>query len=77
MITPFFGVRGDVAALDIVNQAGTSNYIAPGQTELARAMVECGWSHRRPNAGFFRLVEGVMGSGAVLRAGGSGAGQLD
>jgi myo-inositol-1(or 4)-monophosphatase len=42
-------------------------------TELARAMVECGWSHRRPNAGFFRLVEGVVGSGAVLRAGGSGA----
>jgi myo-inositol-1(or 4)-monophosphatase len=42
-------------------------------TELARAMVECGWSHRRPNASFFRLVEGVMGSGAVLRAGGSGA----
>ena len=42
-------------------------------TDLARAMVECGWSHRRPNAGFFRLVEGVMGAGAVVRAGGSGA----
>ena len=42
-------------------------------TELSRAMVECGWSHRRSNDGFFRLVEGIMGSGAVLRAGGSGA----
>jgi myo-inositol-1(or 4)-monophosphatase len=46
---------------------------AAATTDLARAMVECGWSHRRPNAGFFRLVEGIMGSGAVLRAGGSGA----
>jgi myo-inositol-1(or 4)-monophosphatase len=42
-------------------------------TDLSRAMVECGWSHRRPNAGFFRLVEGVMEAGAVLRASGSGA----
>jgi len=46
---------------------------AAATTDLSRAMVECGWSHRRPNAGFFRLVEGVMGAGAVLRAGGSGA----
>jgi myo-inositol-1(or 4)-monophosphatase len=46
---------------------------AAATTDLARAMVECGWSARRTNAGFFRLVEGVMGSGAVLRAGGSGA----
>jgi myo-inositol-1(or 4)-monophosphatase len=46
---------------------------AAATTDLARAMVECGWSHRRPNTGFFRLVEGVMGSGAVLRASGSGA----
>ena len=48
MITPFFGVRGDVAALDIVNQAGTSNYIAPGQTELARAMPDVGIEYRYP-----------------------------
>jgi myo-inositol-1(or 4)-monophosphatase len=46
---------------------------AAATTDLSRAMVECGWSHRRPNAGFFRLVEGVMGTGAVLRASGSGA----
>jgi myo-inositol-1(or 4)-monophosphatase len=46
---------------------------AAATTDLTRAMVECGWSHRPPNADFFRLVEGVMGSGAVLRASGSGA----
>jgi myo-inositol-1(or 4)-monophosphatase len=46
---------------------------AANTTDLSRAMVECGWSHRRSNAGFFRLVEDVMGAGAVLRASGSGA----
>jgi myo-inositol-1(or 4)-monophosphatase len=46
---------------------------AAATTDLSRAMIECGWSPRRPNAGFFQLVEGVMGSGAVLRASGSGA----
>jgi myo-inositol-1(or 4)-monophosphatase len=42
-------------------------------TDLARAQVECGWSPRLPNAGYFALVERVMGAGAMLRAGGSGA----
>ena len=42
-------------------------------TDLARAQVECGWSPRLPNNGFFAMVERVMGSGAMLRAGGSGA----
>ena len=42
-------------------------------TELGRAMVECGWSHRRSNAGYYRMVQGVMEAGAMLRAGGSGA----
>jgi myo-inositol-1(or 4)-monophosphatase len=41
--------------------------------ELSRAMVECGWSHRRPNAEYYRMVQGVMEAGAMLRAGGSGA----
>jgi myo-inositol-1(or 4)-monophosphatase len=40
---------------------------------LARAQVECGWSARRPNAGFYALTQGVMDAGAMLRAGGSGA----
>ncbi len=42
-------------------------------TQLSRAMVECGWSHRRSNDGFYRIVQGAMGAGAALRAGGSGA----
>ena len=46
---------------------------AAATTELSRAMVECGWAHRRPNAAYYRLVQGVMESGAMLRAGGSGA----
>ena len=46
---------------------------AAATTDLKRAMVECGWSHRRPNASFHRLVERVMTTGASLRAGGSGA----
>jgi len=46
---------------------------AAATTDLARAMVECGWSPRRPNAGYYTLVQGVMDSGAMLRATGSGA----
>jgi LPS-assembly protein len=48
MITPFFGVRGDAAALDVINQAGTSNFIAPGQTEVARVMPDVGVEYRYP-----------------------------
>jgi myo-inositol-1(or 4)-monophosphatase len=46
---------------------------AADTTDLARAQVECGWSPRLPNDGFFALVERVMGAGAMLRCGGSGA----
>lgn len=46
---------------------------ASATTDLARGMVECGWSPRRPNEAFFALSRAVMGSGAMLRAGGSGA----
>ena len=42
-------------------------------SDLSRAMVECGWSHRRPNSAFYRVVQGAMDAGASLRAGGSGA----
>jgi LPS-assembly protein len=48
MITPFFGVRGDVAELDIQNQPGTSNFINPGQSELARVMPDVGVEYRYP-----------------------------
>jgi LPS-assembly protein len=47
-ITPFFRLRGDFAALNIDNQAGVSNYINPGQTELARVMPTAGVEYRYP-----------------------------
>ena len=40
---------------------------------LDRAVVEIGWSHRRRNDTFLRLCEQVLGRGATLRMGGSGA----
>ncbi|MBN8893192.1 MAG: inositol monophosphatase, partial [Rhodospirillales bacterium] len=46
---------------------------AAATTDLARAQIECGWSARRPNAGYYALAQGVMDAGAMLRAGGSGA----
>lgn len=46
---------------------------AADTTDLTRAMVECGWSPRLDNGLYFALVQGVMGSGAMMRAGGSGA----
>jgi len=47
-ITPFFRLRGDFAALNIENQPGVSNYIAPGQSELARVMPTAGVEYRYP-----------------------------
>jgi myo-inositol-1(or 4)-monophosphatase len=46
---------------------------AAGTTDLARGVVECGWSPRLPNPPYFTLVSDVMGTGAMMRAGGSGA----
>jgi LPS-assembly protein len=48
MITPFFGVRGDVAQLDILNQPGVSNFINPGESEAARGMPDIGVEYRYP-----------------------------
>jgi LPS-assembly protein len=48
MLTPFFGVRGDVAQLDVENQPGVSNFIGTGQSELARAMPDVGVEYRYP-----------------------------
>ncbi|MGA7431418.1 MAG: LPS-assembly protein LptD [Xanthobacteraceae bacterium] len=48
MITPFFQLRGDVASLQVDNQAGVSNYIATGDTQLARAMPAVGVEYRYP-----------------------------
>ena len=46
---------------------------AADTTALSRATVEIGWSARRPNRDFMALCEKVVGAGAVLRMGGSGA----
>jgi len=48
MITPFAGVRGDIGQLDVVDQPGESNFIAPGSSELARAMPDVGVEYRYP-----------------------------
>jgi LPS-assembly protein len=48
MLTPFFQLRGDVASVDVDNQPGVSNYIATGDTELARVMPVAGLEYRYP-----------------------------
>ena len=48
MITPFFQMRGDVASVQINNQAGVSNYISTGNNELARVMPVAGIEYRYP-----------------------------
>ena len=47
-ITPFFRLRGDFASVNVENQPGVSNYITPGQTELARIMPTAGVEYRYP-----------------------------
>ena len=46
---------------------------AASTTQLSRAIVECGWSPRIPNADYAALCARVMATGSMLRAGGSGA----
>jgi myo-inositol-1(or 4)-monophosphatase len=45
---------------------------AAGTTDMRRAIIEVGWSLRRPLAGFHALAERTMAAGAGLRSGGSG-----
>ena len=48
--------------------------ILAAQTQsLSRAIVECGWSPRRGTPDYIALCSRVMGAGAMLRSGGSGA----
>jgi myo-inositol-1(or 4)-monophosphatase len=42
-------------------------------TDLARATVELGWSHRRPREAFTRLADRIIAVGAMPRLNGSGA----
>jgi myo-inositol-1(or 4)-monophosphatase len=46
---------------------------AAATDDLGRAIVEVGWSPRRPNERYWKLVADVMTAGAVARGGGSGA----
>jgi LPS-assembly protein len=48
MFTPFMEVRGDVASVQVDNQPGVSNFIATGDTQLARAMPAVGLEYRYP-----------------------------
>jgi LPS-assembly protein len=48
MLTPFFQLRGDVASVDVDDQPGVSNYITPGEHELARVMPVAGLEYRYP-----------------------------
>ncbi len=48
MFTPFFQLRGDVASLNVDNQPGVANYIAPGEHELSRIMPVAGLEYRYP-----------------------------
>ena len=48
MFTPFFSLRGDVASVQVTGQPGVSNYINPGNTEIARAMPTAGLEYKYP-----------------------------
>jgi myo-inositol-1(or 4)-monophosphatase len=46
---------------------------AANTTQMSRAMVECGWSHRRPATMFTAMVKRVIEAGVAPRMLGSGA----
>jgi LPS-assembly protein len=46
--TPFASLRGDLASATIDNQPGVSNFISPGQQEMARVMPTVGVEYRYP-----------------------------
>jgi LPS-assembly protein len=48
VFTPFASLRGDVATATIDNQTGVSNFIAPGQENMARVMPTVGVEYRYP-----------------------------
>jgi len=48
LITPFAQLRGDVASVNVTDQPGVSNYISPGDHELARFMPAAGAEFRYP-----------------------------
>ncbi len=51
VFTPFVSVRGDAAIVSVNNDPGVSNYIAPGESEVVRAMPTVGFEYRYPFIG--------------------------
>lgn len=49
--TPFASIRGDVANVNIEDQTGVSNFIAPGQSQVSRVMPTVGLEYRYPFIG--------------------------
>jgi len=48
VVTPFASLRGDIATATIDNQPGVSNFIAPGQENMARVMPTVGVEYHYP-----------------------------
>jgi len=48
VFTPFASLRGDIATATIDNQPGVSNFIPPGQENMARVMPTVGLEYRYP-----------------------------
>jgi myo-inositol-1(or 4)-monophosphatase len=63
----FAGMHGEGAALN-----GRPIRVA-GTTDFALAAVEIGWSPRRPTVAYIELIARIMGHGAMMKRGASGA----
>src|SRR5262249_4018754 len=48
MFTPFVSLRADVASVNISNEPGVSNFVTPGDTNVARFMPAAGVEYRYP-----------------------------
>ena len=48
MFTPFFSMRADAATVNVQNEPGVPNFIAPGDRTLVRAMPAVGVEYRYP-----------------------------
>jgi LPS-assembly protein len=51
VFTPFVSVRGDAAAVEIINDPGVANFIAPGDSTVTRVMPTVGIEYRYPFIG--------------------------
>ena len=77
---PLIGVIAAPALRETIHARAGAGAFLNGQpiraaetTMASQAIMEVGWSRRRPDADFLQLCERVMADGASLRHGGSGA----